>query len=1106
MSFEITLISTTFNIEPPQGLAGWLGWLALFGIVLFLLFKWQGYNKPYKATQWGILIALVILLPLTSLFVILRLPAGDALPPPGMPIDPTGPAIVLFVALTWILAGGFLGPAPAAILAGLAGIPLTIWKTHSLFTPLELALLALLFSAAMQQRYRTFLFRALRQPFVTAIALAVFYPLLYLFDTLLITAGSLPTRMDYAITNIQGAAIAVGGELLIAGLVAQILASALPRVWGGYGPLRPAPVERRLYTRFLYSMAPVALVLVVGIIAGDWFVAGNAARQMLRDRMSSTAQMAAETVPFFLESGQNLIQQLARDPGLYDSSPEELRALLQQDLQSIPFFRQLSYLDQSGESVSGYPESEFARIIPTPEEYVGVEAALNGVGIQYYTVPPVSGEKAAQVSFLAVVKDDAGEIRGVLLGRTDLASNPFTQPIISSLGVMAGSDGEGMLMDGDGRILYHSTGLRVMEAYTGQVSDQPIFYDDEAPDGTRNLVFYQPALGHPWGVILTVPARRAQQIALDIAIPLLAIVLTLSVIAAIVLRLTLGVVTGSLQNLALEAKRISGGQLDHPLLVIGEDEVGQVRRAFEQMRASLKDRLEELNRLLQVSQGVASSLEIRQAAQPVLDSALAMGACAVRIALDPLVVPELGSDVPGPVRFGAGLAHEQYAGLDDQILELARQQGKVVLNNLSRVRMITIPVGMPRPEALLALALQHENTFYGVLWLVYDIPHPFSDDELRFMTTLAGQAAVAAANTGLFSNAEIGRQRLDAILTSNPDPVLVTDHQNRLLLANPAARLALGFSPDTGVGQPIDQLIKQRELLRLLRASSEDKLSAEVTLPDGRVYLGTSSSVMAESRRVGRVCTMRDVTHFKEIDALKSEFVATVSHDLRSPLTLMRGYATMLEMVGNLNEQQLGYVRKIVTSVETMSRLVNNLLDLRRIEAGIDLQLEMVPLHDVVERVTSALQLQASQKHIQLSVDIPPQTIPLVEADHALLQQALHNLVENAIKYTEPEGKVGVRIQPRQDRMVFEVSDTGIGIAPVDLPRIFEKFYRGGQKEAQKQHGSGLGLAIVKSIAERHAGEAWVESQLGKGSTFFFAIPFRHPKRDEKGAKSPSAK
>jgi signal transduction histidine kinase len=244
---------------------------------------------------------------------------------------------------------------------------------------------------------------------------------------------------------------------------------------------------------------------------------------------------------------------------------------------------------------------------------------------------------------------------------------------------------------------------------------------------------------------------------------------------------------------------------------------------------------------------------------------------------------------------------------------------------------------------------------------------------------------------------------------------------------------------------------------------------------------------------------MRDITHFKQLDALKSEFVATVSHDLRSPLTLIRGYTSMLEMVGELNEQQSSYMRKITSGVDTMSSLVNNLLDLGRIEAGVGLQLERVSVKDIIERVISALQALAQQKRVSLLADISQHTIPPVEADPALLQQALQNLVENSIKYTDQGGQVQIKVNLRQDRIVFEVHDNGIGIAPVDQARLFEKFYRGAQQSAKQQRGSGLGLAIVKSIAERHGGRVWVESQLGKGSVFYLEIPIHNAQRDKAG-------
>ena len=234
---------------------------------------------------------------------------------------------------------------------------------------------------------------------------------------------------------------------------------------------------------------------------------------------------------------------------------------------------------------------------------------------------------------------------------------------------------------------------------------------------------------------------------------------------------------------------------------------------------------------------------------------------------------------------------------------------------------------------------------------------------------------------------------------------------------------------------------------------------------------------------------MQDITHFKELDSMKSDFVATVSHDLRSPLTLMRGNVTMFQMLGELNEQQKTFLKKIVKGVEDMSHLVNNLLNIGRMESGMGLQPERVNAQELVGHVLTTLQPQATQKNIQVehaSVTLPP---IYLEADRELLTQAITNLVDNSIKYTAIGGKVKISIQSKPNSVLFVCQDNGIGIAPLDLPHIFEKYYRSGRREAHQERGSGLGLAIVKSIAERNGGKMGVESQLGKGSVFYMEIP-----------------
>jgi len=214
-----------------------------------------------------------------------------------------------------------------------------------------------------------------------------------------------------------------------------------------------------------------------------------------------------------------------------------------------------------------------------------------------------------------------------------------------------------------------------------------------------------------------------------------------------------------------------------------------------------------------------------------------------------------------------------------------------------------------------------------------------------------------------------------------------------------------------------------------------------------------------------------------------------VSHDLRSPLTLMRGYATMLEMAGSLNEQQKNYARMIVQGVDNMAKLVTNLLDLGRIDFGVGLQVESIPVLDILERVTGGLQIQAKEKNISIGVELPRDLPHAIEADQALLHQALYNLVENAIKYTPEGGAVTIHLQALPSAVIFAVEDSGIGISEQDQKRLFEKFFRGTNREALMQRGTGLGLAIVKSIAERHGGRTWVDSEPGRGSIFFLQIP-----------------
>lgn len=1088
MQFLRTLLDNLAYLNPIP-LAGWLVWLGLAGLLGIALFNWRKYRVEWSGRATLILVALFLATPFAALFFGLEFSTGSTLPVPGLPEEPAGSTMMIFSAIPWILAGGLLGPFAAAGLGIFSGLLRGVWDTHTLFTALDLGLMGVMFAVTSRQRYRTFLYRVLRQPLCSALSLTLPHALLFVLATLftLSSSASVTERLDYAFSNLGVVSLAFAGEMLVAGLAAQIIAIVFRNRWGSLGMLQPSPSERSIETRFIFGAGTIISILLLTLLIGDWLVAGAAARNLLRDRLKSSAELAAQNVPFFLETGQNLALQIARDPRL-QKADADLITILQEHNQAVPYFSQLMLYDmQTGTLLAAYPEEPEFQITRAEEEGLGM--AQQGVPNQVYAIPPLAEGDAAGVSFLAAVPQNEG--RGyVLIGRTYLEMNPYTRPLVNNLNSLAGVNGAGMLV-ADGVVVYHSEGAQNWTAYEGQQSDQPAFFDEMASLGTRQLVYYQPVAGHAWAVVLTIPAQETQQLAINIALPISLMIILLGLVALISLRVNLRSVTGSLQSLAAETKYLATGQLDRPLRIEGEDEVSELRRAFEQMRVSLQARLQDLNRLLVASQGVASSLTLAEALRPVLEAVVANGASSARIILLREMLP---TPVETPVRFGDGVEQDVYMHLDQQILALAEEQERIVMATVSRNRGLLLDPNLPYPESLIALALRHENRYYGVLWAAYNKPRAFSDADLRFISTLASQASLAVANIRLFLTVELSRRQLEAILNSTPDPVLVTDASNHLILANPAAGHVFGVTIRRGERPDFEKTIHNEGLRELLQASATERHSAEITIPDGKTYLAMASPMITESKTVGRVCILRDVTQLKEIDTLKSDFVSTVSHDLRSPLTLMRGYATMLEMAGDLNEQQKNYARMIVQGVDNMAKLVNNLLDLGRIEFGVGLQVDNIPVLDILERVTGSLQLQAKEKGISIGVEIPRDLPHAIEADGALLHQALYNLVENALKYTPEGGEVTIHLQTSASELTFAVQDSGIGIPKNDLPRLFEKFYRGTNREALSQRGTGLGLAIVKSIAERHGGNVWVESELGKGSTFYLQIPLMQTK------------
>jgi two-component system NtrC family sensor kinase len=287
-------------------------------------------------------------------------------------------------------------------------------------------------------------------------------------------------------------------------------------------------------------------------------------------------------------------------------------------------------------------------------------------------------------------------------------------------------------------------------------------------------------------------------------------------------------------------------------------------------------------------------------------------------------------------------------------------------------------------------------------------------------------------------------------------------------------------------GYPLAQLIENEKLVSFVTNAPEtgSAQKSEILLDDGRTLYATLTPIPG----VGHAVIMQDITHLKELDQMKTEFVSVVSHDLRSPLTSIMGYAQILKNFGPLNEKQEMFVERIMRGVNQITELISDLLDIGRIEAGVDMEMIACDVSRLAREVVEQLKDTATAKSQSLVYQGLAEQAPVL-GNELRLRQVINNLIGNAVKYTQEGGEICLTVRLEDPNVMLSVEDNGIGISPNDLPYIFDKFYRVQSDQTVDIQGTGLGLSICKSIVEKHAGQIWAESLVGEGSIFYVAVP-----------------
>ncbi len=421
---------------------------------------------------------------------------------------------------------------------------------------------------------------------------------------------------------------------------------------------------------------------------------------------------------------------------------------------------------------------------------------------------------------------------------------------------------------------------------------------------------------------------------------------------------------------------------------------------------------------------------------------------------------------------------------------IQRQEAVLLADASNDPRWVRVKGDDAVPCSVLAVPLVHQEQVVGVLTLTHEQVGYFTPGDLDLLRSIASLAAGALVKAQLFETEEQEHRRLEAVLIGTDDAIVAVNHKGQITLLNPAAENTLGISFAEAAGKPIEEVLPGNALVnafRQVQSGPGRSLPGEIALPDGRTLFFTISSIAAGPRGEGGwVAVMQDITHLKQLDRLKNEFVSIVSHDLRSPLATIHGYAEVLyKVLEGENHEMAG---RIMTGARRLSVLVEELLDLGKIESGVETVRTPCHLDQLASEAVETVSFQANANGIALEAQLSPLSRPVLGSP-VRLRQVLDNLIGNALKYTPSGGTVTVRAWATEDRVTVTVQDSGIGIPRAVLPRLFEKFYRVPVPAATSIPGTGLGLAIVKAIVEQHGGQVWVESEEGKGSTFGFALP-----------------
>ena len=680
------------------------------------------------------------------------------------------------------------------------------------------------------------------------------------------------------------------------------------------------------------------------------------------------------------------------------------------------------------------------------------------------------------------------------------------------------------IIDAQGRLIATPNPEQILQTVLDELpgadqalQGQPASHLAPGLDGQDWLFSAVPVQDAGWAVVVQRPAAEALDVVAQFQFWLLTVALLFAIGGLLFWSLLLVRVIRPLHTLAIQHQVLPTSEQSIPVhatvLAVRQDEVGDLARSLVRLERDGLEKLGELRTLLETSNTVVGTLDPHTVVRKIIHE--------VQRLVDVQAVAVLLPYEQGILRVLESSGHsERY----DHELSLPAE-------NTTSTAVQVLKSGKPMQKLLAPdqSSLSYEEGFRvvlaipiisrhagGVVLLVHRTePHPFNQHEVDLLLTFANYATlawehavlyersderlreVAQENEHLYQQASQEKQKLEAIMGSMSDGLVLAGIDGMVLYANQGASTILGLSSIVLEHHPINALYDALHALAVHPADWEQALarieSAEATefiveiQRDDRhraIHMRLFDVRDESGQAIGRGVLLRDVTRERELDEFKTTLLGAVGHELRTPLAAIKGYASTLlqkDVTWSPTDQR-HFLQTISGEADRLAQLVSNLLDLSRQEAGL-LLLNRIPI-SMQELATKTIE-RLNQPHAIISLDFPDD-LPLVNVDKARIEVVLHNLVVNALVYGESE--VRITAERREDRMIVSVSDNGHGIAPDELPHVFERFYRARHGHQRHSGGTGLGLTICKAFIEAHGGAIWAESN-GQGVTISFSLP-----------------